>query len=216
MRYNELISILKESMEIEPKAEKESGSIMEIKLLNKELQHWNEHTLYLGSMDNTQAQPCKPIMLISPDKNLNLPEGSLYSLVRHEDLFKVYNMAEELILEDLRADGLFVELAQMALSGIKISSLINNAATLMGNALILTDSAQKVLAHSTNFEIMDPSWAANIERGYCSNEFIQKVRANKYMKEWSKQGSDIQLITLPGDLQPKLVARFTQEGHIAG
>jgi DNA-binding protein Fis len=36
------------------------------------------------------------------------------------------------------------------------------------------------------------------------------------MKEWDKQGRDSKLIILPGDKQPKLVARIIQEGHITG
>jgi hypothetical protein len=36
------------------------------------------------------------------------------------------------------------------------------------------------------------------------------------MKDWRKDGGETQIITLPGDKQPKLVARITQEGHVVG
>ncbi len=56
---------------------------------------------------------------------------------------------------------------------------MNMAADLLGNAIILTDGAKKVLAHATKYEIMDPLWAENVERGFLSYEFMQKVRINK-------------------------------------
>jgi PucR family transcriptional regulator, proline-responsive transcriptional activator len=128
-----------------------------------------------------------------------------------EDLNDLFNKDN-----DLQGEVIVFELAHMALNGKSISHVINTAAKLLGNALILVDSRQKVLAYSTIYEITDPLWAQNIERGCCSYEFVQKVRESRDMKEWSKQGSETQIITLHGDLQPKLVARITQEGHVVG
>ncbi|MFZ5643392.1 MAG: PucR family transcriptional regulator [Bacillota bacterium] len=216
MRYNELVKMLQEKYEMKIRVCGDSPAITDIRLLDRTEHHWNEHVLYVGSMGQLKNPPERPIMLFSVDEPHTLPEGSSYTHIRNEDLYDLFNMAKDLIFEDLRGDSVLVELAQMALNERSIDCIINTAATLLGNALILVDLGNKVLAHSTNYEIADPLWVKNIERGYYSYEFVQKVRSNKHMQDWSKQGSATRLITLPGDLQQKLVARITQEGHVVG
>ncbi|MGE5679019.1 MAG: PucR family transcriptional regulator [Pseudomonadota bacterium] len=216
MRYNQLISILYERFEIKDWRSDNSQEIMDIRLLDGNEQHWSDQTLYVGSLSSSGALPDKPIMVISTDRELSLPEGSSCARIKEEDIYGLFNIAKDLIFEELREGGMFFELSHMALSGKSLAYVINSAATLLGNALILVDLSQKVLAYSTNYEIADPLWAQNIERGYCSYEFVQKVRSNKDMKEWSKGGQETQVITLPGDRQPKLVARIVHEGHVVG
>lgn len=216
MRYNDLIEVLQSTFDIQAQVSGNSPAIVDIQLLDENRQHWNENVLYVGSSARLKNPPERPVMLLSTDDPPPLPEGSSYGRIRNEDLHRLFDAAKALIFEDLRGESMFFELAQMALSGKTIDSIINTAAKLLGNALILVNSSHKVLAHSTVYEIVDPLWAKNIEMGYYSYEFVQKVRSNRDMKEWSKQGSETQLITLPGDLQPKLVARITQDGHVAG
>ena len=217
MRFNELIAILQDKYEIKLlMADYFPQAIMDIRLLDKKEHHWNEHILFVGSLAQVQNLPDRPIMLLSIDDLPTLPKGSSHARIRNEDMYDLFNTAKDLIFEELREGSMFFELAHMALNGKSIAGVINTAASLLGNALVFVDSSQKVLANSTNYEIVDPLWAQNIERGYCSYEFVQKVRSNSQMKEWSKQGSETRIITLPGDRQPKLVARITQEGHVVG
>lgn len=216
MHYNELIKKLQNTYDIQVRLSGNSPAIMDIRLLDRNERHWNEHILYVGSLAQLNNPPDRPIMVFSVDEPLTLPKGSNYSHIRTEDLYDLFNVVKDLVFENLRGEGIFFELAQLALNEKSIGCIINTAATLLGNALILVDSGQKVLTYSTNYEIADPLWAQNIERGYCSYEFVQKVRTNRHMQEWSKQGSATKLITLPGDLQPKLVARITEEGHVIG
>ncbi|HBV88940.1 MAG TPA: hypothetical protein DEF42_20400 [Desulfosporosinus sp.] len=216
MYYKELIDILQETYKIQIKTICDSPAIMDIRLLDSSEYHWNENVLYIGSLLEIKTPPDRPIMLLSVDEPLPLLEGSNHAHICPEDLSSISRVAKDLILEDLRGDGLYFELAQLALTEKNIKTIINSAARLLGNALILVDSSQKVLAHSTLYEIVDPLWAQNIEMGFCSYEFVQKVRSNNHMKEWSKHGRATQLITLPGDLQPKLVARITQQNNVVG
>lgn len=216
MRYSELIKLLMESFEIVNVTNYNDSKITDIKLLDSNVDKWNEKTLYIGNYSNIHTQFIKPIMMLGIDANPMLPKESSYSIIKSDDLINIFNAAKDLIIEDLRTDAALFELTQEVLIKKNILSLINNAAMLLGNALILTDIGQNILAYSTNFEIVDPLWAENIERGYCSDDFIRKVRSNKQMKEWGKNGNDTVKITLPGDNQPKLVARILQDGHVAG
>ena len=63
----------------------------------------------------------------------------------------------------------------MAAQGAAIDTLVNLAASRLGNSVVLLDADFKVLSHSTIFPISDPLWAENIRRGYCSYEFISAV-----------------------------------------
>lgn len=216
MQFNEFVQILQEKFEIQGCTRYESPVITDIRLMDKNENQWNMNVVYVGSLAMLNKQPHEPIMLLCVDDTIPLPEGSCYAHIYNEDLYELFNVAKDIIFEDLKGAGMIFELIHMALNGKNIMSVINNAAILLGNALVLVDSSQKVLAYSTNYEITDPLWAQNIETGYCSYEFIQKVRSNKQMQEWSKEGSESRIITLPGDLQPKLVSRITNEGHIVG
>lgn len=216
MRYIEMIKFLQEKFSIENLINFYNAKISDVKLIDKDTKHWDEKTLYVGTTRSSGTKPQSPVMLISSDKNIILPEGSSISKISKKDVTSVYNFARDLIFEELRSEAALFQLTQAVLAKKNLTYLMNMAAELLGNAIILTDGGKKVLAHSTNYEIMDPLWAENIVRGFLSYEFLQKVRTNKQMKEWDKQGRDSKLIVLPGDKQPKLVARIIQEGHITG
>lgn len=216
MLFQELIQILQQTYEIQLIASGNCSNIMGVHFLDRNEHHWDEHVLYVGSFAESKTQPNRPIMLLSLEEHPVLPEGSSYAHICQEDLYDLYNTAKTLVVEDLRGESVFFELAQMALNEKSIDYIINKAAALLENALILVDSGQKVLTHSSNYKIVDPLWAQNIQRGYCSYEFIQKVRSSRDMKKWNKHGSETKFITLPGDSQPKLVARITYEGHVTG
>lgn len=217
MRYHELVEILHEAYPIQVRVSGHSPSILDVQPLDGNHGNWNEHVLYVGSLARLKNPPDRPVMLLSVDEPVvALPEGSNFALIHSDNWHDLFKVTKDLILEDLRGQSIFYELTRMALNQQNIAQVINTAARLLGNALILVDLNQKVLAHSTSYEIVDPLWAQNVERGYCSYEFVQKVRSSRHMQEWSKQGDETRLITLPGDLQPKLVARITKEGHVAG
>jgi len=216
MRYHELIEKLQERYEIQPQRGGDSPTIVDIRLLDGNEERWNENVLYVGSCAGLKNQPDRPVTLLSVDEPPDLPEGSRCARIRTGDMYNLFNTAKDLIYGDMREEVIFFELAQMAINEKSIEHIINGAATLLGNALILVDSGQKVLAHSTNYEIADSLWAQNIKKGYCSFEFVQMVRSSRDMKEWSRKGNETQVITLPGDRQPKLVARITQNDHVVG
>lgn len=216
MRYIELIKILQETYQIKTCMSADSPAIRDIRLLSSGEGHWNENILYVGNLEKSITPPDKPVMLLCVDEPPVLPKESNYALISGEDLYGLFNKAKDLIIKDIQGESIGFQLAHLALKGKSISHVINTAAEFMGNALILVDDRNRVLAYSTVYKIEDPLWAQNVERGYCSYEFVQKVRCSRDMKEWDKHGSEAQVITLAGDKQPKLVARITQGGHIAG
>ncbi len=216
MRFIELVNILKENHEINIITDSNSNKITDIKLIDKNISKWDENTLYLGRLTNLCNNPICPIMLFCVETCPDLPVGSCCIQIQENDLNDIYKESMELIIEDLRIGSTLFELAKAVIDKKSIVQIINSAAKIIGNALILVDSGNKVLAHSTIYEIADPLWVKNIERGYCSLEFMQQVRSNKEMLEWNRHGCETKTIKLTDDLQPKLVARIIQNSHVVG
>ena len=119
---------------------------------------WNDHTLYIGNLSKLDPLPDHPIMLLNTNsisfKNTWAKETCL-GIIQHKQAQDVYQMAKDILYEDLKSQATLFKVAQSALQGKDIVSLIEIAASLIGNALILVDSNMKVLVHSTSFEIMD-------------------------------------------------------------
>lgn len=183
--------------------------------------NWSANTLYVGRLSDLSpgTDPLPPLSILSFESEelpQNLPEGSSFAVIQYEDFFNVFNLAKNLIFEALKSEVILLELIQDIMDGRGILNNINTAARLLGNALILVDAGMNVLAYSTIYDIADPHWAENIKKGRYTYDFIKRVSASKEMNEWNKHGKATQVITLPGDLQPKLVARITRDGHLAG
>lgn len=217
MQYEELVKILQSKYEIRPVTAGNHMTIKEIRLLNQDISDWDEHTLYIGEFAHIRKMPDKPIMLFcTDDSSFMLPKGSNCCYIFREDMYSLFNMAQSLIYTNLRAEGELLKLARIAIETKNPAQVINAAAVIMGNALILVDTNMQVILWSKNYAIADPLWAENVDKGHYSDEFIQKLRSNKQLRDWSKWASETQFITLPGDKQRKLVARITRENHLVG
>lgn len=219
MHFIEMINLIKHKYDISICSHINYSTIFEIEYITDTPTIWSEHTLYIGDFSKIKDIPSLPIMILTTDDaplKGRLPSGSCCGKIETKDVHRIVIMAKEILCEDLKSQAILFEIAQAAVNDKDIASLIDNAASLIGNALILVDSKMNVLVHSTSFEIMDPLWVDNIKEGHYSYEFIQKVKGNKVMQEWVKGGEETKIITLEGDLQAKLVTRITQKGHIVG
>ena len=58
------------------------------------------------------------------------------------------------------------------LQNSEISDMLNAAAQMIHNPLIVIDISYNVIAYSTCYDVHDEQWRKNIERGYCSFEYI--------------------------------------------
>lgn len=219
MHFGKMVELIQKKYEISVLNQVNYRTIMDVVYINDGPISWNDHTLYIGNLSKLEPLPNHPIMLLNtnhiPFENMWAKKSCL-GIIQPKEVQRVYQMAKDILYEALKSQAILFKVAQAALQGKDIISLIDIAASLMGNALILVDSNMKVLVHSTSLEIMDPLWADNIERGHYSYEFMQRVKSNEDMQGWNKSGEESRIITLEGDKQPKLVTRITKEGHIVG
>ena len=214
MDYYKLLETLQKKFEMKSLLCADSPKIRDIQALRSSENLWKPDVLYIGNSVLAQVPPSEPIMLLSSEESCHLPAGSNYSQIRKQDTDAIFAMAKDLIFEELQIKAILLELAQAALSGKNVIELMNSAATLMENALILIDLNFRILAHSTTHEIADPIWSETIENGSLSYEFVQKIRSSNEMKEWGKHRNKTQIFSLRDE--PTLVAGIAKNGHVMG
>ncbi|WP_409228642.1 PucR family transcriptional regulator [Gudongella sp. SC589] len=216
MKFKDLLDVISEDYDVSHSTLGNCpNDISDLRLIGK-TNKWDPDVLYVGEWSQVESLPTFPVMTLTWDKPYNISVEGCHGYIKRDDLVGVFNLSKDLIFDSLKSERALLQLMRDLTEEKSILSAINTAARLLGNALILADASMNVLAYSTVYDIADPLWAENIKRGRYSYEFIKKVQSSKEMRDWQKSGKETQTITLPGDNQPKLVARITQDGHIKG
>ena len=216
MKGEALLALLQKEFAIQTDTTPWQEEINRLCLYNEKETEWRTGTLYAVPPGESIPSPMQPAQLLCTKKPPAMTEGSAWLLCKEADFSGVYNRIQAIIEEHTVRYDEYFRLTRLASSGIRIHPLINQAADVLDNALILVNAYDRVIASSSNYSIEDPLWEENIRRGYCTGEFIQSVKTSANMKEWSEIGSDSHIIRLPGDRQDKLVARTIINGHLSG
>ncbi|AWB45218.1 hypothetical protein DCC85_13920 [Paenibacillus sp. CAA11] len=96
-----------------------------------------------------------------------------------EDVFEIYNQTRELFLEETETEQAKAKLLKALVAGKGLDYIAREAADVLGNPVIVIDLSYKVLACSDSAEISDPIWKDNLQKGYCSYDFIAAVKKIK-------------------------------------
>jgi hypothetical protein len=215
MRYLDLINILSQNYPIQSNSVN-NITLNKVEVLKKETKNFSKNTIYLCNIRELENTPKIPILVLSTTPLNSLPKKSILASIEESDYCKILEETKSLFIEEKKIKASLYELIERALEGDSIISLINYASDLVGNALILGSSNNKVLAYSTNYDIMDPLWLKNIENGYYTPSFNEKLKNNSQMREWNKRSGSSKIISLEGDIQPKLVSKITKNNHLLG
>ena len=70
----------------------------------------------------------------------------------------------------------YAELIKRSDETRNLDMVLNAASTILGNSVLFSDMNFKIVSHSTTIPVNDPLWKENVERGFCSYEFIAAVR----------------------------------------
>lgn len=219
MNLHHLLKLLKKSYDVQllnPPAQNLSREFNKIILLKEKPLQWEKHSLYFcKNLELLRKMDASAIIFVTKAP-LSVSPGTTLFLIKKSDFDNILSLSQHYLMEDLRAEADAYLLAEQALRSESMSKLINGAASTLGNALILSDSNLNILAYSTNYEIMDPLWQENIRNHACTDAFRRKVSENEQMANWSKHDDDTIVIQLEGDLQPKMVSRVVENGHLIG
>ena len=94
--------------------------------------------------------------------------------VNANELFAVFNAAKQFI-QTQEQISLYEELVRKGNSTHSVDEVVNFASIKIGNCLIFCDKKFRILSYSTSIPVTDVLWKENIERGYCTYEFISNV-----------------------------------------
>lgn len=88
--------------------------------------------------------------------------------------FAVFNAAKQ-FLQTHEQVSLYEELVRKGHSSHSLDEVINSASIKLGYSLVFCDKKFRILSYSTSIPVTDKLWKKNIERGYCTYDFIKNV-----------------------------------------
>jgi hypothetical protein len=214
MHFSALIGQISQDLSVKIVHSDDLYEISDVALLDGVQSEYTNTTVYFGFPAQLAGGrlPAQCVLAAEPGAP-GAAEGCL-ALAGAEQLFFLFNAARRRIDED-RGRGLYAEMMDMAAQGAAIDTLVNLAASRLGNSVVLLDADFKVLSHSTIFPISDPLWAENIRRGYCSYEFISAVAEMDAVKN-APYTTEPMVVTCYASPLRKLSSRFFLDGRIAG
>lgn len=115
-------------------------------------------------------------------------------------------------LDELRPDRIEMEhytasLFTAYISGAGLTAIVQTAAALLRNPVIVFDSSFKIVAHSDPDEIADYLWSENIRKGYCSYDFIAAVNKLDSVRR-GKQADESYEVTCEETANTKLISKI--------
>ncbi|MEK5414062.1 hypothetical protein BSK49_13470 [Paenibacillus odorifer] len=101
------------------------------------------------------------------------------------------------------------------ISGAGLSAIVQTAAELLQNPVIVFDCSFKIVAHSDLSDIDDYIWSDNIRKGYCSYDFIAAVSKMNSVQR-GKQSDESYEVTCEETSNSKLISKIKVAGKQIG
>lgn len=189
--------------------------LIEVKLIIKDQREFKDNTIYVGTSNFVYKNKINlldaNIILINDSKDpldeiwMNAKE---YIILKGNcDLFEQFNLINNIFNNYMKLDAMreYSDINQIA----------TKASELLENPVIFIDSSYRVLAHSSDQPIIDTIWKQNIERGYCSYEFISYVRNMKKLKNSLNDSTPFLLNCYKSEIE-KYASKFFVRGELMG
>ena len=149
--------------------------IRDVELLDGTQTRYAPDIVYFGYPDalSPDRQPSQCILVC--ENNYIFPYSCMNrATVQARDLFAVFNAAKQ-FLQTHEQVSLYEELVRKGYSSHSLDEVINFASIKLGYSLVFCDKKFRILSYSTSIPVMDTLWEENIERGYCTYDFIKNV-----------------------------------------
>ena len=149
--------------------------IRDVELLDGTQTRYAPDIVYFGYPDalSPDRQPSQCILVC--ENNYIFPYSCMNrATVQARDLFAVFNAAKQ-FLQTHEQVSLYEELVRKGYSSHSLDEVINFASIKLGYSLVFCDKKFRILSYSTSIPVMDTLWKENIERGYCTYDFIKNV-----------------------------------------
>lgn len=144
------------------------------------------------------------------EKNLTIIE-----LNSKLDQLDIYNEVKAIFRRDSMCNQFKVKLLELVINDVGLKEIVNVATEMIGNPLVVIDLSFKVLVSCPIQYISDSLWFDNVQKGYCSYEFIAELKKLKIIKEVSDLNHPFE-VTCPESPNKKVVSRIRVEGKVVG
>lgn len=177
MLFSNLFHYLKEekSFAVTLNCSTDLHEIRDVELLDGTQMSYATDIVYFG-YSNALSSDTQPAQCILADDKMALFPYSCTdrATVPAQELFAVFNAAKQYIQHQEHL-SLYEELVRRGHLTHSLDEVVNFASIKMGNSLIFCDKKFRILSYSTSIPVIDPWWKENVERGYCTYEFIKTV-----------------------------------------
>lgn len=177
MLFSDLIDYLKneKTFNIILNCSTDLHEIRDVELLDGTQTGYATDIVYFGYPDvlSPDMQPSQCILVRG--ENYLFPYSCTdRATVQAKELFAVFNAAKQ-FLQTHEQVSLYEELVRKGHSSHSLDEVINSASIKLGYSLVFCDKKFRILSFSTSIPVTDKLWKENIERGYCTYDFIKNV-----------------------------------------
>ena len=177
MLFSDLIDYLKneKNFNIILNCSTDLHEIRDVELLDGTQTGYATDIVYFGYPDvlSPDMQPSQCILVRG--ENYLFPYSCTdRATVQAKELFAVFNAAKQ-FLQTHEQVSLYEELVRKGHSSHSLDEVINSASIKLGYSLVFCDKKFRILSYSTSIPVTDKLWKKNIERGYCTYDFIKNV-----------------------------------------
>ena len=198
--------------------------ILKIKLFSHEMISMEPNTLYACS---EEARPliesgqvkCGNILILSQsikEASVTGPSCNLIILDTGDAFINVFNRIQDLMMEMNRYAKGSTSLLDCIIKGKELRDVIETGFEILGNPIMLMDTAYKVLAYKTNETIDDPVWADLVEHGYSSHKFVSLFKNERIIEKILKSDLPIILDTGVAETIRRFLGKIVLNGNCKG
>ncbi|MDR1319920.1 MAG: helix-turn-helix domain-containing protein [Gracilibacteraceae bacterium] len=209
MIYAEIMDILLREFPLRLISAVSGLEIKDVRLLDKKTKNYCPDTLYVGlypQVKREQISGQTPLLLcgqIPPDF---LAVHECLATAEEEDLYPLYNAAKDLCLDEWRITADLAKFLAVSKENY-LTEMVNEAARIVGNPIIVMDISYNILAYSENVPGNDLWWTEFSKTKHFSHDFI----SDALRLEQTLQTGDNEpflVTTCAGSAVPKLSSRM--------
>ena len=215
MNFNELVLAISKKYLIATKAVANSPHISDVVLYDNAQTFFEPDVLYFvleAAVDGGTELPLQ--IIVADDFLLSDASDHCVASVSRGELLSVYNYTRK-VLQAGVSEGLFQELCAAADNARSLQSIINLAASKLGDPIVFCDMEFSVVASSSTIPVVDPLWVKNIAKGYCSYDFIEGVKALESVKS-AELSADAHEVTCDRSPCRKITSKVLSQGMQIG
>ena len=153
VNFNQIIKDIESKYPIKIIASNFSKNIHDVQLISSDISLWAENILYIGNSTDMEVNPLSFTQLILTEesfqeKEINNLNRLNIALIPKKYVNSLFNFVNSLFLSTLKLTNDFNKLIAMSARGEKQQNIIDTAAEIVCNPLIIVDTSYKVLAYS--------------------------------------------------------------------